>query len=477
MSKDFQTEQNELLESLVTNLIYPKFLNPTKQSQKMVLELYITTTCNKNCEYCYLQKYKDKLYPQELNKPEIIKKNCQILLDYFLEHNIKINNIDLFSGEIIGTDLWHSIVIMLRDASDKGLNIETIVVPTNGYFLIDDNVREKIEELLKDLKNHGIRLIFSFSDDGAILDETNRPLASGKDQNKEKFYLEAKQFARKYEHGFHPMVNAHGIDKWVDNYKWWKDYVKDLPPYDILSNVMCLEVRNDEWTDEAIEGYIKFLKVYTETLPESYPKMPIEELILILCNKTNATFKSPKGLKRLPFSQSYQPFGLLAGNRISCALTHAWCVRLGDLAICPCHRLGYDHLLYGKYKVENDRIIGIEANNIQLFLSNYVTGYNGFLKCDSCPIREYCMKGCRGAQYEVFKDVSCPIPSVCNLMKVKVMYYFLNIIYLVEKYKINNETINAYTSVFAQILFDLKNENEEFYEIWKNKIYQHLLEF
>lgn len=77
----------------------------------------------------------------------------------------------------------------------------------------------------------------------------------------------------------------------------------------------------------------------------------------------------------------------------------------------------------------------------------------------------------------MFKDVSCPIPSVCNLMKVKVMYYFLNIIYLVEKYKINNETINAYTSTFAQILFDLKNENEEFYKIWKNKIYQHLLEF
>ena len=476
MIKDFQTEQNELLEYLVANLVYPKFaIAETNFGQKMVLELYITTTCNKNCEYCYLQKNKDKLYPQELNKPEIIEKNCQLLLDYYIEQKLKIHSVDLFSGEIIGSNLWFNIIEMLRNASNRGLNIDAILVPTNGYFLVDDNIRLKIENLIKDLRKDGIRLIFSFSDDGGVLDETNRPLTNGQTQNKEKFYKEAKRFAKKYEHGFHPMVNAHGIEKWVDNFKWWKEYVKDLPPFDILSNVMFLEVRNDEWTDDKIEEYLKFLKVLTETIPESYPQMSKEDLLNILCHKNATVVQTSTGPKKLPFANNYQPFGLLAGERISCAITHSFCVRLGDLAICPCHRLAYDHLLYGKYKINDNKITGIEANNIQLFLSNLVTGYNGFLKCDSCPINNYCLKGCRGAQYEVFKDVCCPIPSVCNFMKVKMMYYFLNILYLAEKYNLS-EKVKHYTTTFTQVLHELKKEDEEFYNKWKNIIYQYLLE-
>ena len=50
------------------------------------------------------------------------------------------------------------------------------MVPTNGYFLIDDDIRNNVENIIKDLKNNGIRLIFSFSDDGGLLDEINRPL-------------------------------------------------------------------------------------------------------------------------------------------------------------------------------------------------------------------------------------------------------------------------------------------------------------
>jgi len=38
-------------------------------------------------------------------------------------------------------------------------------------------------------------------------------------------------------------------------------------------------------------------------------------------------------------------------------------VRLGDLAICPCHRQAYDEYLYGHFVVENNRITGIKANN------------------------------------------------------------------------------------------------------------------
>lgn len=176
----------------------------------------------------------------------------------------------------------------------------------------------------------------------------------------------------------------------------------------------------------------------------------------------------------MPLAHNYQPFALMSGERISCSITQAFCVRLGDLAICPCHRLGYDNLLYGKYRVENDKITGINANNVQFLINNMVTGTAGFLMCDTCPITEYCLKGCRGAQYEIFKDVATPIPSVCNFMKAKVIYCFINIIYLIEKYHIQG--LEAYAEAFAVVLDDLKNEDEEFYNKWKNVTYQNLLE-
>ena len=123
--------------------------------------------------------------------------------------------------------------------------------------------------------------------------------------------------------------------------------------------------------------------------------------------------------------QSYLPFRISSGPRISCSITQDLCVRLADLAICPCHRLAYDHLLYGKYKVQDNKIIGVTANNVNLFINNFITGDAGFLKCDSCPIKNHCLKGCRGAQYEIYKDFNGPIPSVCNLMKVKFMSILL----------------------------------------------------
>ena len=153
------------------------------------------------------------------------------------------------------------------------------MVPNNGYFLVDDDIRNNIENIIRDLKNNGIRLIFSFSDDGGLLDETNRPLNNQAKQDKEKFYTEVKKFANKYGYGFHPMVNANGIHKWVENFKWWKDFTKDIQAADVYSNAMFLEVRNDEWTDENIEEYLKFLKIYIESIPETFNSLSKKDMI------------------------------------------------------------------------------------------------------------------------------------------------------------------------------------------------------
>lgn len=266
MSKNFQTEQNELMENLVFNLTYPRFSTSTPH-REIALELFITSDCNKRCEYCYLQKYKHDLYPQQFNNPDMIRKNCQILLNHFLEKNIKVPSIDIFSGEIIEDgDLWFDVMEIVKEASDKGLDVKKMLIPTNASFLTNDAVCERVENLIKDFQEHGIRITLSFSDDGGLLDEINRPLTTGEKQNKEKFYERAKYFSRKYYFGFHPMVNAHSIEKWVDNFNWWIEYTQDLPPSDALCTAMFLEVRNDEWTDDKIEHYLKFLKRVMEYL-------------------------------------------------------------------------------------------------------------------------------------------------------------------------------------------------------------------
>ena len=49
-----------------------------------------------------------------------------------------------------------------------------------------------------------------------------------------------------------------------------------------------------------------------------------------------------------------------------CTINRALIVRMGDLAIVPCHRTSYDQFLLGHFNVENEKIIGVTAKNIQL---------------------------------------------------------------------------------------------------------------
>ena len=61
--------------------------------------------------------------------------------------------------------------------------------------------------------------------------------------------------------GFHPMVSYESIDSAIENYDWWleqyKKYFPDAPEKPF--SPMFLEVRNDGWTDEAIEKYLNLL--------------------------------------------------------------------------------------------------------------------------------------------------------------------------------------------------------------------------
>ena len=103
-----------------------------------------------------------------------------------------------------------------------------------------------------------------------------------------------------------------------------------------------------------------------------------------------------------------------------CTISQELVVRVGDLAICPCHRTAYEEYLYGKFVVENNKIVDIKAINpemaVKVIMSNLLTSDP---VCSQCEIKEICLHGCLGSQLETMKDPFFPIPNICKFFKTK----------------------------------------------------------
>ena len=128
--------------------------------------------------------------------------------------------------------------------------------------------------------------------------------------------------------------------------------------YDMSFDItlMMLEVRNDNWTDENIKDYCDFLAYL------------IEEYKTRKCNDDNNTFfKRLFGFLPDGDLEGYIPYALPRTDTFAgCTVSNNLTVRLGDMAICPCHRTAYNKLLYGWFKIENNKIVDIIGNNPQM---------------------------------------------------------------------------------------------------------------
>ena len=120
-------------------------------------------------------------------------------------------------------------------------------------------------------------------------------------------------------------------------------------------------------------------------------------------------------------NNNYLPYAITKSNTYpACTIATHLCVRLGDLAISPCHRTGYEKNIYGYFQVENNRIVGIKANNPYMAM-RILFGNNTICspKCDTCDFNKVCLQGCFGAQMEYNQDPFMPIPEVCTFFKSK----------------------------------------------------------
>ncbi len=415
----YDKEQTELVKMLLNErffepwrekYVYQKLPDNKTLLAESSLEIFITSTCNQHCSYCYLYNNKG-LYPPEFNNKTLILKNLEILLKWIEENRFFIPQIELFSGEIWHNDFGLEVLEIMYQHLLKYRFTDLISIPSNCSFVMDKQALAKIQKYINKFREIGIIFYFSISVDGAIIENYSRPLNNGKEKTEE-FYEDLFMFAKHNNFAFHPMISSYNVKHWIENYQWW---MEKFEQYDFpLTALMTLEVRNNDWTDETISQYCEFLDyVIEDTIKKDY-KGDIQKFLLdFLALKSNDS------------THGYFPYALTEAHTFaSCTVANHLTVRLGDLAICPCHRTAYNKYLYGKFVVEDERIVDIEGNNPQIATRILMTNNEySSLGCDTCIYRKFCLKGCYGSQYENTGDPFMIIPSVCKFFKRK--YDFL----------------------------------------------------
>ena len=366
-------------------------------------ELMVNNKCHLACKYCYMNKYGDQYFPKGTQSPSTILRNSKMLLEWFAE-NRYAPALEIFAGDSVTDPVCRKIAHQVYDMALDGKRAATnLMIPTNFSWIRFDKYVRDVEDIKEKSEYTGIPYSLSASIDGKYMDECNRPLKSCNKAYDEEFYNKVFEFSAKHRCGFHPMVYSNNIERWIDNFLWFQD---NFEKYGIgWKNLYLLEVRNVEWTEQQTIDYSKFIKFLIHW---SYDK----------CDRDSTKFHD--------FIQNGRGFNILSswsatiGRGVGCSIQSNICTRVGDLGIVPCHRLAYKYFDSGRFVVENNKITGVEADNLELWLmiqaySSKVAGY-----CEKCRIKSVCHAGCLGAQYEITGDMFAPIPTVCRLFHTKV---------------------------------------------------------
>mgnify|MGYP001624022257 FL=1 len=419
MKLSFQQENDILLNYILDTSILDKIKNKSFEEQKELqfyIELNITSVCNQKCDYCYLVKYGNELYPPEIRGEENILNNIRVFFDYLIENQIFPYRFDLFSGEIWGMEFGNKVFDIILEYLDKGLKCNFIMVPSNMSFLTNDKTTEVVQKYIDIFRMKDVDLRFSASFDGKYIDSDSRSYRNESKnslKHNDAFYDKLFLFCKKNNFGFHPMVGAYKIEEWKKNIVWFYDMFEKYYMTEEYV-VMFLEVRNDYWTKEKIDSYIDFLDFLIDYKIKRYFNGNVERF---MDNLYSDTFNSsPKNYNILAvpyFGKSY----------LGCTIYRSLIVRMGDLAIGPCHRLHYNKFIYGHFIKENNKIVGIEANNVQLANRVLLGTLNSHPKCSGCNYSTVCMKGCLGSQYENNNDPLVPCKTVCDLFKTKFNFF------------------------------------------------------
>ena len=441
---DYQNNEKELLKTFLRELYFRKDNTASSLRSKNIydmedakrkkqtkegipyrdIEIIIRPECNLKCEYCYIHQFGNELYPKEERvSNEQILKNLDILLNYIYKKNgLYIQKWSIFSGDLFYDnfifdifDVFYKYLTeeheMYRQIYTQNTTFPVVLdLPTNPTFILDDEKVKRFEEYIDKFYHIGVRVFCSISTDGKYAMST-RERAQLPDDYFDKIFA----FCYKHDYFFHPMIGADNIENWIENYDWWREQIQKFgfwPKYSGHYLPMMLEVRNDNWTPEKIDTYLKLI----QHMIDDRFKMCDNNLIeftkhLFLTNDA-----------KLEAVQSYDPIVLMYDKifqNIHCEIQTSLHIRMNDLTIVPCHRTTYKQFEVGKFEVENNRIVDIEPLNVNLWLTIMNIRISTLPRCARCIIRPYCIAGCLGAQYESNGEIFQPCDSVCKMLLSK----------------------------------------------------------
>lgn len=436
------------------------------------VELAIHADCNQKCEYCYLYQHGLEIYPQEIrcdhNK---ILNNIKLLFDYFYEEEIFPISWSLFAGDLFYDDLYYKIIELFYDFYKKIKNnypdyftmlsnIEenfednrnypiSIMTPCNFSLCKFPKKMELLDEWINKMSSElNVELVFSYSTDGKYAIDSREKINITDEEFDNTF-----SFITKYLWGCHPMISAHNIKNWIQNYDWWLNiyskYYSDTPDF----QPAMLEVRNDEWDETSIQDYLNLLNHMIDKRLTLYNNDLLKFTLSIFFGDHDLFERYD--MKKFPTQIDPLHIHIYKqgeNNHMSCDIGFTYCINCYNLSIVPCHRLAHPHLAAGHFEIENNKIIGIKAEeSINCYFNAILQNPQYRVGCNSCKYNLFCVKGCCGAQYEAFGDFNIPIPSVCKLFQAKFDFLF-------QKY----HELGVFTILFEEIGNDIGYEIKQY---------------
>lgn len=442
-------ENNLVLQTFLDRYYFKPFKDP---ESNQFIELFIKGSCPSKCAYCYLQRHLKELYPLEYEKNDLILENLNSFLDFYIEQEFCCG-LEIYSGRLFADDFGFEVLeTIYQKFKDPFITKpQYIIIPDDMQFLLNDEMITKMEYYIDLFMNEiKIPFVISASVDGELMDQFRYGIRT------EEFYNKVIKFCRKHDYGMHPMISAFGIKDWKENYAWWRHHYQDL----FYKRVMFLEVRDNNWNGDKIYEYLNFLN-FTFNIANQDVGYDKSELVKLIFNYDDYKIKTAcaianNGTEENPYK-----------DRISCALQQTLHVRLGDLAIIPCHRLGYPQFVTGYFvKDENGKVCDIEEKNVSMFLACNSLYNRNLPKCHSCSCAELCMGPCFGSNYESTGDPFYTPDDLCYWFKAKTAFSLIKINKMgILAFLKDNDTplFNKLTQSFP-IVEEIKENNHVLYD-------------
>lgn len=400
----YEYENQALADFVMQKYFYDDFSINTPRDKKMRnIELIVSPRCNLGCKYCYIHRHRKEIFSEDCFNEEKTISNLKLFLKWMRKQEFN-PSIEIFSGELLGQEVGYKVLETIYEHFKDQEEIyrpREIVIPTNFTFICKEKVTARVEEIRNKLNSIGITLGLSASFDGKYMEE-NRPYLHDLDVDlgggvrDDAYYERAFKYVEHIKGGFHPMVYSKNIKAWPKNFDWFQEQFEkyNLP----WENIYLLHVRNEEWNKEQIQDLCTFIEHIFAFAWEKVEHNPAQLVNWIL--KANG------------FNMLGQPY-TSCGRGLTCGIQGQFTLRLSDMMMYPCHRLGYKDFYYGQYVVDEDENLHFVSKNVELMIATYATHRRALPMCAQCPINQLCSGTCLGAQYESNSNMLAPIPSVC----------------------------------------------------------------